>query len=113
MPNLNGQRLVLIILCIIGAIVRFWNVGFQHMNWDEEWTIQFITGIAPWDLVVKTLSQDFTPPIYYLSAWLSSQAFGLTATAIRIPIAKYPKGLFPKISYQSSPVLFKDNLCFY
>jgi uncharacterized membrane protein len=88
MPNPNGQKLILIALIITGAILRFWNIGFQHMNWDEEWTVQFagLMWTVP-DVVIKSLSTDCNPPLYYLAAHFSMIIFGGTATAIRIPSA--------------------------
>jgi uncharacterized membrane protein len=100
MSNLNGQRLVLVILCITGAILRFWNIGFQHMNWDEEWTIRFagLMWTVP-DIIIKSLSMDCNPPLYYLAAHFSMIAFGQTATAIRIPSAIAGILLIPVMYY--------------
>jgi uncharacterized membrane protein len=100
MSNLNGQKVILVFLCIIGAILRFWNIGFQHMNWDEEWTIKFAgLGISAWDLVIKSLSTDCNPPLYYLAAHFSMFLFGETATAIRIPSAIAGILLIPVMYY--------------
>jgi len=86
--SIGSRQKLIIVLVIAGAILRFWNLGFQHMNWDEEFTIAFAgPAISAGDLILKALSQDFTPPLYYLAAHFSMLLFGETATAIRIPSA--------------------------
>ena len=88
MPISTRSKVILIALVIIGAILRFWNLGFQHMNWDEEWTINFTgTGITAAQLFFKSLTTDCNPPLYYLAAHFSMLVFGETATAIRTPSA--------------------------
>ena len=88
---MNPQKkieITLISLILIGIAIRFWNIGFQHMNWDEEWTISFAgTGITAAQLFIKSLTTDCNPPLYYLAAHFSMLVFGETATAIRIPSA--------------------------
>jgi len=75
-----------IALTLLGALLRFWNIGFQTMNYDEEFTILFASPSIPLvPLVIKTLTTDFTPPLYYIAAHFSMMVFGMTATAIRLP----------------------------
>ena len=82
----NNTNLFLIALILIGAIVRFWNLGFQHMTMDEEFTIRFAgLGITAGQLFIQSLSTDFTPPLYYIAAHLSMIVFGATAESIRYP----------------------------
>lgn len=81
-------KVILLALVITGAILRFWNIGFQNMTWDEEFTIKFAgTGITAAQLFIKSLTTDCNPPLYYLAAHFSMLVFGETATAIRIPSA--------------------------
>jgi len=88
MPIDTRQRLILVALILTGVILRFWNIGYQHMNWDEEWTIGFAGhGITAAQLFLKSLTTDCNPPLYYLAAHFSMILFGETATAIRIPSA--------------------------
>jgi uncharacterized membrane protein len=100
MPNPHGQKLILVFLIIIGAVLRFWNIGYQHMNWDEEWTIQFATpAITATELFLKSITTDCNPPLYYLAAHFSMILFGETATAIRIPSAIAGILLIPVMYY--------------
>lgn len=100
MANLSGQKAVLVILILIGAIVRFWNIGFQHMTMDEEFTIRFAgLGITAGQVFIQALTTDFTPPLYYLAAHFSMIAFGATAAAIRIPSAIAGILLIPVMYY--------------
>jgi uncharacterized membrane protein len=81
-------EIILISLILVGAIIRFWNIGFQYMTCDEEFTIGFSgLGITAGQIFIQSLSQDFTPPLYYLAAHLSMILFGETAEAIRYPSA--------------------------
>jgi mannosyltransferase len=88
MKYLKTNNLFLIALILVGAIIRFWNIGFQHMTCDEEFTIGFAgVGITAGQIFIQSLSQDFTPPLYYLAAHFSMILFGETAEAIRYPSA--------------------------
>jgi 4-amino-4-deoxy-L-arabinose transferase-like glycosyltransferase len=81
-------NLTLIFLMLFGAFLRFWNIGFQHTNWDEQWTMAFAAPeVGPVALIVKALSVDCNPPLYYLFAQLSMFIFGVTQEAIRYPSA--------------------------
>jgi uncharacterized membrane protein len=109
MPMDIRQKLILIALILTGAILRFWNIGFQHMNWDEEWTISFagLMWTVP-DVIIKSLSTDCNPPLYYLAAHFSMIIFGQTATAIRIPSAIAGILLIPVMYYIGRE--YKDEL---
>jgi uncharacterized membrane protein len=84
--KLSRIEWAVIALTLLGALLRFWNIGFQTMNYDEEFTISFASPSIPLvQLVIKTLTTDFTPPLYYIAAHFSMIFFGMTATAIRLP----------------------------
>jgi 4-amino-4-deoxy-L-arabinose transferase-like glycosyltransferase len=88
MPINTRSKLILIAFMLTGAILRFWNIGFQHMNWDEEFTLNFCrANLTSVQIITNSFTTDYTPPLYYLSSHLSILAFGETATAIRIPSA--------------------------
>jgi uncharacterized membrane protein len=109
MPINLRQKIILITLMGIGAILRFWNIGFQNMNWDEEWTIEFAGhGITAVQLFLKSLSTDCNPPLYYLATHFSMLVFGETATAIRIPSAIAGILLIPVMYYIGRE--YKDEL---
>ena len=94
--KLPTNYLTLFILCSIGFLIRIYNLGFQAMNYDEIFTISFAsTSLTIQQLIIQSLSTDFTPPLYYISAHLSMLVFGETATAIRIPSAIFGVLLIP------------------
>jgi len=109
MPISTRSKVILIVLVLAGAVLRFWNIGFQRMNWDEEWTIKFAgTGITAAQLFIKSLSTDCNPPLYYLAAHFSMLVFGETATAIRIPSAVAGVLLIPVMYFIGRE--YKDEL---
>jgi 4-amino-4-deoxy-L-arabinose transferase-like glycosyltransferase len=100
MPNPKGEYAVLAILILIGTVLRFWNIGFQNMTMDEEFTIGFSgLGITTGQVFIQALTTDFTPPLYYLAAHISMVIFGATAEAIRYPSAIAGIMLIPIMYY--------------
>ena len=88
MKRPTKTELLLLFFIIVGAVVRFWNLGFQHTNWDENFTLSFAApSLSAWQIIVNSMSADYTPPLYYLMAHYSMLVFGQTPTAIRIPSA--------------------------
>jgi uncharacterized membrane protein len=84
----NRTELLLISFIILGTVLRFWNIGFQHTNWDEEFTMTFAApSLSVWQIVVNSFTKDYTPPLYYIAAHISMIVFGQTPVAIRIPSA--------------------------
>ncbi len=89
LPNPKKTELLLIFFIIVGTVLRFWNIGFQHMNWDEQFTIGFANPeLSAIQIVINCFTRDYTPPLYYLAAHYSMLLLGqATAVAIRIPSA--------------------------
>jgi len=105
----RSTLVVLASLILIGMILRFYNIGFQVMNYDEEFTIMFAgPAVSVARIFFGALTQDFTPPLFYLVAHLSMSVFGETATAIRIPSAIFGILLIP-VSYLIGTE-YKDEL---
>ena len=102
-------ELTVVALTIIGALIRFWNIGFQAVNTDEEFTLAFASAALSFPQVfLNALTTDFTPPLYYLTAHLSMIFFGNTVTAIRIPSAIFGVLLIPVIYYVGKE--YRDEL---
>lgn len=81
-------EILLLFFIAVGIVLRLWNIGFQHTNWDEQFTLQFARpDLGAAGLIIQALSTDFTPPLYYLFAQFSMSIFGQTAEAIRYPSA--------------------------
>ena len=98
--NFKSPLLWVLIFSIVAAILRFWNLGFQMMNNDEIWTINFVpVSMTVWQCLIHSLSTDYNPPLYYLLAHFSMVVFGETATAIRIPSAIAGVLLVPVMYY--------------
>ena len=109
MRRLNKYELLLILFIIIGAVLRFYNIGFQNPNWDEDFSMHFAAPqFTAWQVIVESMSHDFTPPFYYLAAHFSMQVFGQNPTAIRIPSAIFGV-LFIPIMYLIG-VQYRDEL---
>ena len=92
----SKTNLLLFSFIILGAFLRFYNIGFQHTVVDEDFTLNFARPALGWvELFIQTMTVDFTPPLYYLAAHASMLVFGATATAIRIPSAIFGVLLIP------------------
>lgn len=90
MNALKYNRDVLIILCLmsIGGFIRFYTIGLQTISTDELFTLSFVAPSIPIiSLIIKTLTIDFTPPLFYIAAHYSMILFGVTVEAIRYPSA--------------------------
>jgi 4-amino-4-deoxy-L-arabinose transferase-like glycosyltransferase len=94
--KLSKTEHLLISFIIVGAVLRFWNIGFQHTNWDEQYTLTIAQPtISAMQVIITSLTQDYTPPLYYLAAHYSMVLFGQNQTAIRIPSAIFGVLLIP------------------
>lgn len=97
--KLSRIEWAVIALTFLGALIRFWNIGFQWMNYDEEFTITFAQpAFSCLQIISASLTSDYTPPLSYLAAHFSMIVFGMNATAIRIPSAIFGT-LFVPIMY--------------
>ena len=78
----------LLFLIILGAFIRFYAIGLQRMNYDEEFTIMFAhPTLSSWYIFLTALTSDYTPPLHYLFVHLSLIIFGVSADALRYPSA--------------------------
>ena len=82
----NSALLVLLAIMLLGAVLRFYGLGFQSL-WDEE--------LASWDFSTReTISQviggvrsDVQPPLYFLILRFAHWIFGDSEWALRFPSA--------------------------
>ena len=94
--KLTRTQLILILLMVVGLLIRISSLGFQRINWDEEWTIAFANpALTVPQLFVASLTTDCNPPLYYLVAHYSMLLFGETAVAIRLPSVLFGVLLIP------------------
>lgn len=86
--KLSRIEWAVIIITFLGALLRFWNIGFQWMNYDEQFSLMFARPELSYGYIfAEALVHDYTPPIYYMFSHTSMLIFGQNATAIRIPSA--------------------------
>ncbi|HLY12455.1 MAG TPA: glycosyltransferase family 39 protein [Planctomycetota bacterium] len=64
------ETITLGVLLVVGAALRFWNVGAESLWQDEAWSWGLIQG-GPKDLVLRLYRFDAHPPLYFLclQAW--------------------------------------------
>jgi 4-amino-4-deoxy-L-arabinose transferase-like glycosyltransferase len=85
----SGERWVLLSLLAImflGAVLRFYGLGFQSLSEDE---------LASWDLsnrgtlpqVIEGVRGDIHPPLYFLMLRFAQWVFGEAEWALRLPSA--------------------------
>lgn len=99
----------LIGLMVIGAVLRLYNLGFQNMNYDEQFTISFASpSFDIISLIIKSLSVDCNTPLYYIAAHFSMILFGSTAVAIRFPSVIFGILLIPVMYFIGEE--YKDSL---
>lgn len=107
--KLKKSELTLIFFIIISCIIRFWNIGFQVTNYDEEFTMNIARPtISVLEVFITTLTYDYTPPLYYLCANISMFLFGANPSAIRYPSAIFGILFIPVVYYIGKE--YKDEL---
>lgn len=96
--KLTRTELLLIFLVIFGAAIRLYGLGDDGLHVDEKFTVDLISHDF-WYVLTFALSKDCNPPIYYIAAWISTQLFGITAFAERLPAAIAGIALIPASYY--------------
>ena len=86
MQEAANARRTLIELCSVtalAAMLRLPTVGLQSYDVDEGATVYVIRGSFT-DMLDGVARHESTPPLYYVSAWLWAQAFGMGETGLRL-----------------------------
>jgi uncharacterized membrane protein len=89
----SRNTLALGALLVLGAALRFWNLGAESFWHDESWTWGLIQG-SPKDTVLRLVNYDAHPPLYFflVQAWSlfgSSDAW-LRALSVLFGLASIP-----------------------
>ena len=80
--ELTRTWLPVVLLTALGAVLRFAALGQQSFWIDEIITVELVS--KPLDDMLRALpSAESTPPLYYLLAWLWSQAAGVDEVGLR------------------------------
>lgn len=82
----NGEAvrggLLLGVVVVGGAVLRFWRLGAQSF-WYDEWLTIGATSGGPLDLARHIADREGHPPLYFLLIWIWSQIFGDGEVALR------------------------------
>jgi uncharacterized membrane protein len=73
----------LVALLLFAFLARLWDINRESFWADEGWTMLLAAGPTPAE-VVHTMVEDQHPPLYFVLARAAMDAFGNSATAIRM-----------------------------
>jgi uncharacterized membrane protein len=76
------------LIFITGIILRLFNLDFQCLSWDEEFTQHIATNTVSY-IIAFTFTRDPNPPLFYIIVHYLIQAFGNTVWIIRLPSAVF------------------------
>ncbi len=73
----------LLLVCALGAAIRFATLGVQSFDFDESFTVGIVIN-GSFGHMLRTIPRtESSPPLYYILAWLWSKVFGLGPVGIR------------------------------
>jgi 4-amino-4-deoxy-L-arabinose transferase-like glycosyltransferase len=74
----------LLIILITGIVLRLYQIGFQCIWIDEQYTLSMISQSVQ-QIWYQSIFVDYTPPLFYWLDYLSITVFGATNVALRLP----------------------------
>ena len=91
----RGETLGIVALTVLGAALRFATLDLQSFDFDEAITVGPVLG-GSFDAMLDAIPRsESTPPLYYVVAWLWTQAFGLGEVGVRSLSALLGTALVP------------------
>ena len=84
----------LLVGCILAAALRFATLGVQSFDYDESFTVSLLHGSLGDALRTIPITES-SPPLYYVLAWIWTQAFGLGEIGVRSLSALLGTALVP------------------
>ena len=84
----------LLVVCILAAALRFTTLGVQSFDYDESFTVSLLHGSLGHALRTIPITES-SPPLYYVLAWIWTQAFGLGEIGVRSLSALLGTALVP------------------
>jgi hypothetical protein len=93
---LSRQALVgVLALTLLGGVLRFATLDLQSFDFDEAITVGPVLG-GSFDAMLDAIPRsESTPPLYYVLAWLWTQAFGVGEVGVRSFSALVGTALIP------------------
>ena len=83
LSNRNMQILILIVL--LGAVLRLYQLGTESIWWDEAWTIYAVS--QPFASMLSIVARDVHPPLYFVILYPVVHLFGTSEAVMRLPAA--------------------------
>lgn len=74
---------VLMVIVLLGAVLRFTNLGTQSLWTDETFTARYVHGTIN-EMLLDLPGSDGNPPLYYLVEWLFTHVFGQSDAGLRV-----------------------------
>jgi mannosyltransferase len=74
---------ILVALTALGAALRFATLDLQSFDFDEAITVRVVLDGSLGHVLDTIPETESTPPLYYVLAWLWTQAFGLGEVGVR------------------------------
>ncbi len=79
-------EITVIFLTITTFLAHLYNLSFQCLQIDEQYTAMVVTNHTLPYVIKYAITQDCNPPLFYMSAWLSSQFFNeVSPFSLRLP----------------------------
>jgi mannosyltransferase len=106
--KLTRNEWVLLLILLLGLFVRIYFISGQSLWFDEGYSVR-MSQLSPREIISKTASADYHPPLYYivLHYWVS--LFGTSEFSVRLPSAIL--GICSiLILYKVGKHLFNDNV---
>jgi uncharacterized membrane protein len=81
---LKNNRLVLLLILLLGGLLRFYRADFQSLWFDELIVMNTSDPVNSFADIILTLRRNIHPPLYYLSINLWFKIWGYTDLAARL-----------------------------
>lgn len=101
------SKIILIISIIVGAFLRIYNIGFQCLWTEEQYTLK-MASLPFHQIVSQSFSSDFNPPLYYFAAHIFFLLTNGLNYSIRYPSVICGILLIPTMFYLG--LTYKDEL---
>lgn len=84
--KLAGNKWVLPGILLLGLFVRIYFISGQSLWFDEGYSVK-ISQLSPHEIISKTASEDYHPPLYYIGLHYWVSLVGKSEFSVRLPSA--------------------------